>query len=163
MIADIRRTLPNPQDEGALRDYLSALLRGERFDGLGLIYGLGHAVYTLSDPRAEILREYAGSLSAEEGRAEEMEIYRKVERLGKELLLEKTGKQVATNVDFYSGFVYDMLGLPRQLHTPLFAVARIPGWTAHRMEELGQNGKIIRPACKCVAEPMAYVPMAERG
>ena len=85
-----------------------------------------------------------------------------MERIGKELLLEKTGKQVATNVDFYSGFVYDMLGLPRQLHTPIFAVARIPGWTAHRMEELGQGDKIIRPACKCVAEPMAYVPMAER-
>ena len=162
MIADLRETLSNPLDDGAVRDYLAGLLRKEGFDRLGLIYGLGHAVYTLSDPRAEILREYAGSLSAEKGRDEEMEVYRKVERIGKELLLEKTGKQVATNVDFYSGFVYDMLGLPRQLHTPIFAVARIPGWTAHRMEELGQGGKIIRPACKCVAEPMAYVPMAER-
>ena len=121
-----------------------------------------HAVYSLSDPRAEVLRTFVQDISKEKGLTGEMDLYLTVEKVAKELLTARTGKPVAVNVDFYSGFLYDMLGLPKELYTPLFAIARMAGWSAHRMEELGENSKIIRPACKCIEKRRPYTPMAER-
>lgn len=125
---------------------------------------MGHAVYSISDPRAEILREFAGQLAAEKGLQEEFELYRKVERLAPEIIAEKSRiyKGVSANVDFYSGFVYTMLGLPVELYTPIFAISRMAGWTAHRIEELSNNGKIIRPAYKAVAARQPYKKITER-
>ena len=123
---------------------------------------MGHAVYSLSDPRAEVLRTFVQDISKEKGLTGEMDLYLTVEKVAKELLTARTGKPVAVNVDFYSGFLYDMLGLPKELYTPLFAIARMAGWSAHRMEELGENSKIIRPACKCIEKRRPYTPMAER-
>lgn len=162
MMADLRQHTADPADEDQVRAYLTDLLAGRAFDGQGLIYGLGHAVYTLSDPRAEVLRDFVERLAAEKGHEEPLAAYRTVERVGRQLLEDRTGRPVATNVDFYSGLLYGMLGLPQELFTPLFAVARMAGWSAHRMEELGQGGKIIRPATKCVEKRRAYVPMAQR-
>lgn len=162
MMADLRQRTADPADESQVQAYLTDLLAGRAFDGQGLIYGLGHAVYTLSDPRAEVLRDFVERLAAEKGHEEPLAAYRTVERVGRQLLEDRTGCPVATNVDFYSGLLYGMLGLPQELFTPLFAVARMAGWSAHRMEELGQGGKIIRPATKCVEKRRAYVPMAQR-
>ena len=162
MMADLKSHVDDPTDEGQVREYLQAVLDKKALDGLGLIYGMGHAVYSLSDPRAEVLRGFVRDISKEKGLNREMDMYLTVEKVAKELLTARTGKPVAVNVDFYSGFLYDMLDLPKELYTPLFAIARMAGWSAHRMEELGENSKIIRPACKCIEKRRPYVPMSER-
>ena len=163
MMADIKLHIKDWTDEASVTDYLNKILNKQAFDNSGLIYGLGHAVYTASDPRCEVFREYVHKLAAEKGRQLELALYTNVERIGKQLLMERQGKQVmATNIDFYSGFVYDMLGLPQELYTPLFAVARISGWAAHRMEELTSGGKLIRPRYECVEAHRDYTPMEKR-
>ena len=163
MMEDIKRHVPNWEDEGKIEDYLNAILNRQAFDRSGLIYGLGHAVYTKSDPRCEVFREYVGRLAEEKGWERELELYKSVERTGKRLLMARRNKSaLSTNIDFYSGFVYQMLGLPVELYTPLFAIARIAGWSAHRMEELTVGGKLIRPRYECVEEHRSYVPMENR-
>ncbi len=144
--------------------YLKKILNKEAFDGSGLIYGMGHAVYTLSDPREIILKKFAKDLAQEKGLMDEFELYDRVERLAGNLIMEhrKLFKPVCANVDFYSGFVYSMLGIPQELFTPLFAIARIAGWSAHRLEELFTAGKIIRPAYKYVGHHTHFTPMDER-
>ncbi len=163
MMDDIKENVADWNDEGCVADYLTRMLNKEAFDRSGLIYGLGHAVYTKTDPRCEVFREYVHHLAAEKGREEELTLYANVERIGKELLMQRQNKKVlSTNIDFYSGFVYEMLGLPMELYTPLFAVARIAGWSAHRMEELSAGGKLIRPRYECVEEHRSYTPMEQR-
>ena len=163
MMADIKLHVKNWDDEGAVADYLTKMLNKEAFDRSGLIYGLGHAVYTKSDPRCEVFRDYVHKLAAEKHRDAELTLYANVERIGKQLLMERQHKDaIATNIDFYSGFVYDMLGLPMELYTPLFAVARIAGWSAHRMEELTSGSKLIRPRYECVEDFRPYTPMENR-
>ena len=163
MMEDIEANVSNWNDDGCVADYLTKMLNKEAFDRSGLIYGLGHAVYTKSDPRCEVFRDYVYRLAAEKGREDELALYRNVERIGKELLMERQHKSVlSTNIDFYSGFVYEMLGLPIELYTPLFAVARISGWSAHRMEELSSGGKLIRPRYECVEPFRSYTPMDQR-
>lgn len=163
MMQDIKTHIKDWTDESAIRAYLTAILDGKAFDKSGLIYGLGHAVYTRSDPRCEVFRAYVHHLAAEKGEERELQLYTNVERIGKELLKERRHKDaISTNIDFYSGFVYEMLGLPQELYTPLFAVARIAGWSAHRMEELTSGGKLIRPRYECVEEHRSYIPMEQR-
>lgn len=164
MFEDMKENISNWEDEKEISDYLLGLLRKEKFDKKGLIYGMGHAVYSLSDPRAEIFKAYVGKLSASKGREKEYALYAKVERLAPEIIARerKIYKGVSPNIDFYSGFVYSMLDLPLELYTPIFAIARIAGWSAHRMEELINEGKIIRPAYKAVAPRKAYTPLQER-
>ena len=163
MMADIKTHVKDWQDEDCVADYLTKMLNKEAFDRSGLIYGLGHAVYTKTDPRCEVFRDYVHRLASEKGRERELGLYANVERIGKALLMERQHKKaLSTNVDFYSGFVYEMLGLPRELYTPLFAVARIAGWSAHRMEELSGGGKLIRPRYECVEEHRSYTPMERR-
>ncbi len=151
-------------NETQIKQYLEDLLDKKAFDNAGLIYGMGHAVYSLSDPRAEILREYAKKLSEEKGMLEEYKLYRTVEKMAPEIIAEKRKiyKGVSANVDFYSGMVYRMLGLPNELYTPIFAVARIAGWSAHRIEEIQNAGKIIRPAYINVKDEEKYIPISER-
>ena len=163
MFDDMKANI-NIKDKGAVKDYLVRLLNKEAFDHAGLIYGMGHAVYSLSDPRADILRAYAGKLSEEKGIEEEFELYQTVEKLAPEIIAEKRRmyKGVSANVDFYSGMIYRMLGLPNELYTPIFAVARIAGWSAHRIEEIQNAGKIIRPAYINVKEEREYVGMTDR-
>ena len=151
-------------DQAQVKDYLQRLVNKQAFDGAGLIYGMGHAVYSLSDPRAEILRFYAEKLSIEKGMEEEFALYRMVEQLAPEIIAEKRKmyKGISANVDFYSGMVYRMLGLPYELYTPIFAIARIAGWSAHRIEEIQNSGKIIRPAYINVKDTRRYIPMKDR-
>ena len=163
MMEDIKEHVSDWRDEGAIGEYLTKILDKDAFDGSGLIYGLGHAVYTRSDPRCEVFRAYVQRLAAEKGRDLDLALYENVERVGKELLMERRNrKAISTNIDFYSGLVYEMLGLPKELYTPLFAVARISGWSAHRMEELSAGGKLIRPRYECVEGRREYIPMEER-
>ena len=164
MFADIKEHVPDWTDEDALNEYLEKIMNKEAFDHSGLIYGIGHAVYTKSDPRCVILKSYAEKLAIAKGREEEFQLYSTVERLACRLLAQKKNlhKDICANVDFYSGFVYNMLGIPDELFTPLFAMARISGWSAHRMEEIANKGKIIRPAYMYVGEHMLYVPYDER-
>ena len=163
MMSDIKTHVKNWDDQGCVADYLTKILDKDAFDRSGLIYGLGHAVYTRSDPRCEVFRDYVHQLAAEKGRDRELTLYTNVEKVGKELLMERRHKDaISTNIDFYSGFVYEMLGLPIELYTPLFAVARIAGWSAHRMEELTAGGKLIRPRYECVEEHRSYTPMEQR-
>ena len=164
MFDDMKKTLPDWTDEDAVRGYLKALLNKQAFDHAGLIYGMGHAVYSLSDPRADIFRAFVKSLSEEKGLDKEYELYSLVERLAPEVIGEERRiyKGVSANVDFYSGFVYSMLDLPTELFTPIFAIARIAGWSAHRIEELCNAGKIIRPAYQSVAPRAEYIPLHER-
>ena len=164
MFDDMKKTLPDWTDEDAVRGYLKALLNKQAFDHAGLIYGMGHAVYSLSDPRADIFRAFVKSLSEEKGLDKEYELYSLVERLAPEVIGEERRiyKGVSANVDFYSGFVYSMLDLPTELFTPIFAIARIAGWSAHRIEELCNAGKIIRPAYQSVAPRAEYIPLRER-
>lgn len=164
MFADIKEHVTDWKDEAAIREYLTKIINKEAFDGKGLIYGMGHAVYTLSDPRAVILKEYARSLSEEKGLTGEFALYETVERIASELLTnrKKLHKPICCNVDFYSGFVYSMLGIPKQMFTPIFAISRISGWCAHRIEELVNEGKIIRPAYKYVGHHRAYLDLEER-
>lgn len=163
MMDAVKEDITDWEDEDAIRDYLTRILNREAFDRLGLIYGLGHAVYTKSDPRCEVFRGYVHQLAKEKGREDELGLYTRVERIGKELLMHRRNRRaISTNIDFYSGFVYEMLGLPTELYTPLFAVARIAGWSAHRMEELSVGGKLIRPRYECVEEHRSYVPRQNR-
>ena len=162
MFDDIQKNVKNWEDEDEVRAYLQKILNKEAFDGSGLIYGIGHAVYSLSDPRTTILKKYVGNLAKEKGKEKEMALYEMVERVAPELLKMKRNRPVSANVDFYSGFVYSMLGLPLELYTPIFAIARIAGWSAHRIEELMNSSKIVRPAYKNVAKHTKYIPMEER-
>ena len=163
MMSDIKAHVPDWRSREQVADYLTRILDKEAFDGSGLIYGLGHAVYTRSDPRCEVFRYYVKRLAAEKGRDLDLALYENVEREGKRLLVARQGREaISTNIDFYSGLVYEMLGLPQELYTPLFAVARISGWSAHRMEELSGGGKLIRPRYECVEGKRPYIPMEER-
>ncbi len=165
MFEDIKKHVTNWDDDKQIKQYLSDILDKKAFDGAGLIYGMGHAVYSISDPRANTFKSFVENLAKEKGREKEYRLYANVERMAIELIAEKRKiyKGVSANVDFYSGFVYSMLNLPLELYTPIFAIARIVGWSAHRMEELVNAGKIIRPAYKNVAPHKEYVPLAERG
>ncbi len=164
MFEDMKANLKDWSDEEEISRYLTALLHKEAFDKAGLIYGMGHAVYSLSDPRAEIFRSFVEKLSIEKGCEKEFALYAAVERLAPQIIAKerKIYKGVSPNVDFYSGFAYSMLGLPVELYTPIFAIARISGWSAHRLEEISHNGKIMRPAYKNVGKRKQYVPMDER-
>ena len=164
MFNDMKANLKDWKDEQEVKTYLKKLLHKEAFDRKGLIYGMGHAVYSISDPRAKIFKGFVERLAKEKGRQEDFELYSLVERLGPEVIAEerKIYKGVSANVDFYSGFVYSMLDLPLKLFTPIFATARIVGWSAHRLEELINTDKIIRPAYKAVLGHEAYVPIAQR-
>ena len=164
MFADIKKNVHNWDSDEEIRNYLNRILDHQAFDGAGLIYGMGHAVYTLSDPRCVILKEYAKQLSVEKDLQDEYALYEKVEQIGKECMQEKRRlvKPVCANVDFYSGFVYSMLDFPKELFTPIFAVARISGWSAHRLEEIVSGGKIIRPAYKYVGHHRQYISLESR-
>ena len=164
MFADIKEHVTNWRDETQIQTYLEKILHKEVFDHAGLIYGMGHAVYTESDPRAVVLKEYARRLSEEKGMEEEFDLYERVERIAGECLMSgrRLLKPVCANVDFYSGFVYSMLDLPDELFTPIFAMSRISGWSAHRIEELVNAGKIIRPAYKYVGHHVPYVDLEDR-
>ena len=164
MFADLKENVHNWGSDEAIRAYLTKVINKEAFDGAGLIYGMGHAVYTLSDPRAVILKEYARSLAQETGNMEEFELYEKVEKIASDLLTNRKQlhKPICCNVDFYSGLVYTMLNIPEQLFTPIFAISRISGWSAHRIEELVNSPKIIRPAYKYVGHHRDYVPIENR-
>lgn len=164
MFDDIKANVSDWTSEDEVAAYLKKILNKEVFDHAGLIYGMGHAVYTLSDPREVILKEFARRLAEEKGRMEEFALYDMVERLAGQLIMEhrKMFKNVCANVDFYSGFVYTMLGIPQELFTPIFAIARMPGWSAHRLEELMNASKIIRPAYKYVGQHVEFTPMEER-
>jgi citrate synthase len=164
MFDDIKEHCSNWENEEEIRNYLEKILNGEAFDGSSLVYGMGHAVYTDSDPRAVILKRYAERLAEEKGLMDEFRLYEKVEEVSKDLIMKKHRrfKPVCANVDFYSGFVYTMLGIPRELYTPIFAVSRISGWSAHRLEELVNKGKIIRPAYKYVGKHCAFKDITER-
>ena len=154
MMDDIRKNVSDYSDKEALCDYLSRIINKQAFDKKGLVYGMGHAIYSLSDPRERVFKEYVAQLATEKGREKDLELYRNVEELAPMLIAKyrKIYKGVSPNVDFYSGFVYDMLGIPQQLYTAMFAIARIVGWSAHRIEELICMDKIIRPAYMSVME-----------
>lgn len=163
MFDNIKQNISDWSDKKVF-DYVKKILDKKAFDHTGLVYGMGHAVYTVSDPRAEVLKIYAGKLAIEKGREKEFELYNKVEAAASQLIAEQKhlNKPVNPNVDFYSGFVYSMLNLPTALYTPLFAIARIAGWSAHRIEELQNGNKIIRPAYECVIPRKEYVDMDKR-
>ncbi len=161
---EMRENVRNWDSDGEVADYLARIADKKAGDGTGLIYGLGHAVYTISDPRAIMLKEKARALAREKGREDELRLFEQVERLGPAVVKARHARaeDVCANVDLYSGLVYDMLGIPRDLYTPLFAVARCVSWCAHRMEELVNTGPIIRPAYKPIYHPRTYVPLAKR-
>ena len=156
MMDNIREHIKDYEDKDEIEAYLSKILNKEAFDNKGLIYGMGHAVYSLSDPRERVFRSYVEHLAEAKGRQKDMNLYNMIEEVAPELIAEKRHifKGVSPNVDFYSGFVYEMLGIPSELYTPLFAIARIAGWSAHRLEELVGCNKIIRPAYKSVMEEL---------
>ncbi len=164
MMNDLKKNVKDLKDDEQISDYLRKLLNKEAFDKKGLIYGMGHAVYSISDPRATIFKGFVEQLSDEKGRKDEFELYSKIERLAPKIIGEERSiyKGVSANVDFYSGFVYSMLDIPLELYTPMFAIARIVGWSAHRIEELVNVDKIIRPAYKSITEEREYRPMDER-
>ena len=164
MFENIMANVRDWTNEDEVAEYLKKNLNKEAFDRSGLIYGMGHAVYTLSDPREVILKEYARKLAQEKGEMEKFALYELVERLAGQLVMEhrKLFKNVCANVDFYSGFVYTMLGIPKELFTPIFAISRMAGWSAHRLEELLNAGKIIRPAYKYVGHHEEFIPIEER-
>lgn len=161
---EIKEHVENWGNEAEVADYLTKILNKQAGDGTGLIYGLGHAVYTLSDPRTDMLREKARLLAKSKGRDEEMALYELIERIGPGIFNKNRAKprDLCANVDFYSGFVYDMLNIPIDLYTPIFAISRVVGWCAHRIEELLNGGPIIRPAYKAIFEQRPYKPMTER-
>ncbi|AEY64908.1 citrate/2-methylcitrate synthase [Clostridium sp. BNL1100] len=164
MLTDIKEHVEDWADDDEIRNYLIKIINKEAFDGAGLIYGMGHAVYTLSDPRTILLKEKAHQLAIEKGREREFLLYDAVERIAPDVFAQAKGttKNICANVDLYSGFVYDALGIPTELFTPLFAVARIVGWCAHRIEEVVCMQKIIRPAYKSISKPHKFLPMEER-
>ncbi len=164
MMDDIKSNVKDWSNETEVKEYLRKILRKEAYDHTGLIYGQGHAVYTISDPRAILLRDKAKLLAEEKGMMEEYELYRLIENLAPVVFKEEKGekKLICSNVDFYSGFVYKMLNIPRELYTPIFAISRIAGWSAHRMEEIVSNGKIYRPAYKNVLPERDFIPIESR-
>ena len=164
MMDDISEHVKDHADEEAIEAYLDKILNKEAFDKKGLIYGMGHAVYSLSDPRERVFKKFVEQLAVEKGRENDMLLYSNIEKIAPMLIAKerKIYKGVSPNVDFYSGFVYDMLGIPRQLFTPLFAIARIAGWSAHRIEELVTTDKIIRPAYKSLVTKKEYIPREEK-
>lgn len=161
---DLRETVSDPSDEGQVADYLTRVLSKEAFDGSGLVYGMGHAVYTKSDPRAVLCKKYARELAQGTEYEEEFALIEAVERLTPELFAQVRGskKAVCANIDMYSGLVYEMLGIPDELYTPLFATARMAGWAAHRFEEIVEGKRIVRPAYKAIYNARAYVPINDR-
>jgi citrate synthase len=165
MIEDMKEAIGDWTDDAEIEDYLRRLLNKQAYDRAGLIYGMGHAVYSLSDPRADIFKAFVEKLSVEKGRADEYRLYSAVARLAPKVIGEERRiyKGVSANVDFYSGFVYSMLDLPQELYTPLFAIARVSGWSAHRIEELINASKIIRPAYMSVSPKREYVPLDLRS
>lgn len=164
MFEDMKQVVKDWKDEEEVSSYLRRLLHKQAFDNAGLIYGMGHAVYSLSDPRAKVMEAFVKSLSEEKGRLEEYELYSSVARLAPQIIAQerKIYKGVSPNVDFFSGFIYSMLDLPLELYTPIFAIARISGWSAHRIEELTNAGKIIRPAYGSVQEERPYIAIDQR-
>ena len=164
MMSDLMEHVKDWEDEDEVGAYLEQILRGEAGDHSGLIYGMGHAVYTLSDPRAVILKEKAAVLAKEKNMEEKFELFKRVERLSPKVFAKVTGKTkvISANVDFYSGLVYEMLGIPSDLYTPLFAVSRIAGWCAHRIEEMETCGRIMRPAYRSLSKSIPYVPIDQR-
>ena len=164
MMADIKKHVKDPNDEEALTAYLNKILDKKAFDGSGLIYGMGHAVYTKSDPRAVVFKSLVEKLAAEKKRMKDYDYYRNIARIAPGLIMahKHSNKSVCANVDFYSGFVYDMLDIPKEVYTPLFASARIVGWSAHRIEELITSNKILRPAYVNIHEPREYISMEKR-
>ncbi|BAH05085.1 citrate/2-methylcitrate synthase [Clostridium kluyveri] len=164
MFNDMKENLKDWSDDEEVENYLAKLLNKEAFDKSGLIYGIGHAVYSISDPRAVIFKKYVKKLAKEKGLEDEYNLYAKVEKLASKLMknLSKVNKDVSANVDFYSGFVYRMLDIPIEMYTPIFAISRIVGWSAHRIEEIVNNGKIVRPAFKCVSRRRNYISLENR-
>ena len=164
MMADIKEHVKDWKDEDEVKAFLVKILKKEAFDGKGLIYGVGHAVYTLSDPRAVLLKEKACELAGAKKLGEEFALYEMVARLSPEAFasVKNSDKVISANVDFYSGFVYDMLGIPKELYTPIFCIARIAGWCAHRIEELISGGRIIRPAYRNIVRNKEYIPLKNR-
>lgn len=164
MIEDFKENIKDWDDDQEISEYLNKVLEKKAFDGSGLIYGIGHAVYSISDPRAKVFRSFVEKLSEEKGLTKEFNLYKKVEEIAPKVIANKRKiyKGVSANVDFYSGFAYGMLGLPMELYTPIFAVARITGWSAHRLEELISAGKIIRPAYKSVSIEKEYIKIEDR-
>ncbi|MGN9152818.1 citrate/2-methylcitrate synthase [Bariatricus sp. HCP3S3_E12] len=165
MFADMKKEVKDWDNDDEVRAYLEGLLNKERFDKKGLIYGMGHAIYSVSDPRADIFKSFVEKLAVEKGCQKEYNLYAKVEKMAPEIIAQKRKmyKGVNANVDFYSGLVYSMLGIPEQLYTPIFATARIVGWSAHRLEELKNVDKIIRPAYKPLAPHREYLKMEDRS
>ena len=161
---DIKKHVKNFGDDDEIRAYLEKIVDKQAFDNTGLIYGMGHAVYSLSDPRAEIFKGFVKQLAVSKGRVDDLAIYSAVERLAPQVIADKRRiyKGVSANVDFYSGFVYSMLDIPKELYTPIFAIARIVGWSAHRIEELINMDKIMRPAYMSVATERKFVEMKDR-
>ena len=164
MHEDIRKHVSNWEDEDELAAYLTRILKHEAFDGSGLIYGMGHAVYTLSDPRAELCRTYARSLAQKKGLGDEFALIERIEGLAPQLMRDVCGitKPICANIDLYTGFIYSMLGIPETLFTPMFAVSRMAGWAAHRMEELFCAHRIIRPGYQSVLDDVTYLPIDKR-
>ncbi len=164
MFEDLKANVKDWNDDDEITKYLAKLLHKEAFDKSGLIYGMGHAVYSISDPRAKMFKGFVRDLSEEKGLTSEYALYAKVEQLAPQVIAseKRIYKGVSANVDFYSGFAYHMLGLPLELYTPIFAIARISGWSAHRLEELINAGKIIRPAYKSIKDEETYIPLSER-
>jgi citrate synthase len=160
----IKRKVQNVNNDGEVRDVLASILRGELGDGSGKIYGMGHAIYTKSDPRAVMLKKYAEDLAHRKGFGDDFVLLEAIERLTPEVFAEHKGnnKAMCANVDLYSGLVYRMLDIPVEMYTPLFAVARVAGWCAHRIEEFETAKRIIRPAYKCISKQKNYVPLSER-
>ena len=164
MMDEIKENVKDWSSEKEIRDYLYKIAKKQAFDKTGLVYGMGHAVYTISDPRALLLREKAKQLAEEKGCLEEFNLYRTIEQVAPEILMEvhHSDKRICANVDLYSGFVYSMLNIPRELFTPIFAISRIAGWSAHRIEEIVAGGRIYRPAYKNVCEERKYIPIDDR-
>jgi citrate synthase len=162
MINDIYKNVKNPHDEDELYAYLEKIFDKNANDYTGLIYGMGHAVYTVSDPRADLLRDKARELAEEKGMLKEFAVYELIEKLAPIVINKRTNKEICANVDLYSGFVYQMLSIPQELFTPLFAISRIAGWSAHILEEIAMNGRIMRPAYKSVSKKMEYTPLENR-
>ncbi|MEE1166864.1 MAG: citrate/2-methylcitrate synthase [Treponema sp.] len=164
MMDEIKANVKDWTNSDQVREYLYKIARKEAFDHTGKIYGMGHAVYTISDPRALLLREKARALALEKNCIEEYNFYRMIEEIAPEVIMEvhKSDKRICANVDLYSGFVYTMLNIPRELYTPIFAISRIAGWSAHRIEELIAGGRIYRPAYKNICEKRDYIPIDER-
>lgn len=164
MMDDIKQNVKKWDDEGEVADYIAKIIKKEAYNKEGLVYGMGHAVYTLSDPRAILLKAKAKELAKEKGREDELNLMVLIERLTPEVFskVKNSKKVISANVDFYSGFVYSMLNIPRDLYTPLFAIGRIAGWSAHRIEEIVSGGRILRPAYKNVSTVTEYVPLSKR-